>query len=125
MDKYGAYVTPSTNQFECAYKTKTDGKMCAVNTYVAPLKSTFDASKIASLPDPIDYCSPSEVSNAVCVTSPVSATLVRNYDVCTKPIAISKPDLLVTKTADKGFFSTGDTIVYTITVKNIGSGVAK
>ena len=101
MDKYSAYVTPSTNQFQCAYKTKADGKMCAVDTYVAPLKSSFDPSTVASLPDPMDYCSSGEVSNAVCVTSPVSATLVRNYNTCNKPISIAKPDLLITKTADK------------------------
>lgn len=75
--------------------------MCAVDTYVTPLKQSFDPSQIASLPDPIDYCSAAEVSNAVCVTTPVSSTLVKNYNSCIKPINIYQPDLLIIKSADK------------------------
>lgn len=126
LDKISAISNPSTNQFECPYKTKSDGKICAVNTFVAPLKvNAFDPSIIAQIPDPIEYCTTQETSSAVCIQGAVSAMYVRNYASCSKLITYSLPDLLITKSADKAGFGTGETITWTITVKNIGSGDAR
>ena len=101
LDKLGAMTTAITSQFQCPYKQRSDGKMCAVDTLVAPLKASFDPTKIGSLGDPIEYCTTTEVSNAICINGLVGSTLVKNPNSCTKPLAIYLPDLLVTKSADK------------------------
>lgn len=68
LDKISAFTVASTNQFECPYKTKVDGKMCAVDQFVAGKKVTsFDATTLAGIPDPIEYCNSNEISKAICV----------------------------------------------------------
>ena len=68
LDKLNAYNNPTTDKFQCPYKTRSNGTMCAVDTLVAPLKTTsFDINTLAQLPDPIEYCTPTEVSSAICV----------------------------------------------------------
>jgi hypothetical protein len=80
--------------------------MCAVDTLVAPMKvSTFDMNALAQLPDPLEYCTSSEVSSAICVNGPVSSILVKNPMSCTKEVVRAQPDLLVTKSADKSSFA--------------------
>lgn len=102
LDKIGAYTNPTSNQFQCPYKVRSDGRMCAVDTLIAPMKiASLDMNALAQLPDPIDYCTATEVSTAICVNGPVSAILVKNPLSCTKEIALAQPDLLVTKSADK------------------------
>lgn len=126
LDKISAYTNPTTNQFQCPYKSKADGKMCAVNTFVAPLKvNSFDTAMLAQIPDPIEYCTSNEASTAICVNGAVSAMLIKNFDTCQKTVQFALPDLLITKSADKAWFSTWEVITYILDVKNIGSGVAK
>lgn len=125
LDKITPY-NGSNNQFECAYKNKSDGKICAIQTFTAPLKvPAFSPGIIAQLPDPIEYCTAQEKSTSTCVVGNVSAMLIKNYDTCEKLVSYDLPDLLVTKSADKAGFATGESITYTIDVRNIGSGVAK
>jgi hypothetical protein len=103
LDKISAYTNPSSDQFQCPYKTKSNGSICAVDSLIAPLrnKMNFNPSTLASLPDPIEYCSPSEANSAVCVNGAVSTMLVKNYSGCEKIVNFYVPDLLITKSADK------------------------
>lgn len=126
LDKLNAYNNPTTDKFQCPYKTRSNGTMCAVDTLVAPLKTTsFDINTLAQLPDPIEYCTPTEVSSAICVPWAVSAIMVKNPNSCQKELVLAQPDLLVTKSADKGSYWEWESITWTINVKNIWGWTAK
>jgi len=103
LDKISATDNIFASQFECSYKVKSDGKMCAVDQNIGPLRNklSFDISMLASLPDPIEYCTNNEVSTSICVKGAVSSILVKNYANCQKTITYFAPDLLITKSADK------------------------
>ena len=78
--------------------------MCAVDTLVAPMKvSTFDMNALAQLPDPLEYCTSSEVSSAICVNGPVSSILVKNPMSCTNEVVRAQPDKVINPNQEFSF----------------------
>ena len=80
------FIKPVT----CAYKQKTDGRYCAVQTSLAPyLSNNIDFSNLLTLPNPIPYCTSSELATLTCVDAPAnSQILIRDENTCKTTITI-------------------------------------
>jgi uncharacterized repeat protein (TIGR01451 family) len=69
--KLDYYNNPALSTLSCAYRTISPGNWCAVQTTTSPYSGTAltNVNQIASIPAPIQYCTPAQISWLPCSTA--------------------------------------------------------